>query len=127
MLLVVFAPIILGLVVAFAYPYFMTPSNHKAASVLSSDKLYSIDIQTNNNGILELHIYRDNKKLIVLNTRASIYQKYAIGWKHQENIIVMYSSDIGTRAWSVIGIKVTKVKTKEHEKYAKELYNKKYS
>ena len=52
------------------------------------------------------------RELFVVDSRASDYQKWALGWMPDSDTVVLYSSDIGTRVYAIengqlLGIGVT--------------------
>jgi len=47
-------------------------------------------------------IYDSNKTLIQkIESGAGDYSKWEVGWSKNDNILIMYSSDIGNRAWKI--------------------------
>jgi hypothetical protein len=69
---------------------------------------------------------KNHKQLDSLNTHASDVMAWAVGWVNTDNLVV-YSSDIGTQAWTVRGGKfhLTSV-TQPMEAQAAMLYKQKY-
>ncbi|HTJ78402.1 MAG TPA: hypothetical protein VL357_05350 [Rariglobus sp.] len=66
------------------------------------------------------------KKEIQFQTGASNTQKWALGWFH-DNILVLYSSDIGIYAYDLADGKITERLAKEDEKeVGRDAYKKKY-
>jgi hypothetical protein len=51
---------------------------------------------------LKLYLWNNSQdKLFSLQTEASSTMKWALGWMETADIVVLYSSDIGTRAYSI--------------------------
>jgi len=78
------------------------------------------------NGILVLSIIGGSKVLHTINTEASIYQKFAVGWHNVGDVLVLYSSDTGGKAWSVNRGEKTELDPLTYKKYAIWLYENKY-
>jgi hypothetical protein len=53
-------------------------------------------------GKVIIHVYADNRKLFDFNSTASDIQKWALGWTVQGDTILLQTSDIGDRAWTII-------------------------
>ena len=75
-----------------------------------------------------IHIYnKKNEKLTELNTGAGDANKWAIGWTELGDTIVLQSSDIGNKAWSLQNEEPTDIKmTDELNERAEFLKSKKY-
>ena len=80
----------------------------------SPSKNYFINATVNKNKddktkylCLVLHLYDDSKKEIdKYQTGASDRMKWALGWFKEDDIIVLYSSDIGIVAWKITNNKL---------------------
>ncbi len=52
---------------------------------------------------------KERKQLHQIRSGTSVYQKWAIGWMPDRDTVVLYSSDIGTLAYDVIGDELIRV------------------
>ncbi len=79
------------------------------------------------NGLVFLDISESQSaKAITIETTASDYQKWAAGWFPNSNIVLLYSSDIGTYGWQHKNSWVPIELTWEMEKFAEKLYKTEY-
>lgn len=76
--------------------------------------------------LLVVNIYSQNKLLHSINTTASVYQKFAIGWHSQEPVLVLNSSDIGVKAWSAENGFKAEFNSQTYQANGNWLYQKKY-
>ena len=92
----------------------------------SFDKVYKVVVSTNEKDLVVITIYKNDKELKTLNTNASIYHKYAIGWLKNENILVLNSSDVGVVAWSAAENFAPHAQPGKYERYGRQLFKSKY-
>lgn len=81
--------------------------NYQSKPIESSTKNYVINAKVsreNNSDVFAIVIIqvcdKRNKKIIDINTHAGDVNKWAIGWTTTGDTIVLYSSDIGNKAWT---------------------------
>ena len=80
-------------------------------------------------GIVYFELYdKGDNPIDSIRTGASDFQKWAFGWHDEQDIVILYSSDIGTRAYSVQEDKLSEVSplTPAIEAKAKALYTERY-
>lgn len=92
----------------------------------SFDGKYRIENSVSENGILLLHIISQTNEEKIVNTNASIYQKFAVGWLNRENTIILYSADLGVFGWSASDNFTSKFQIDSLESFARSLYEQKY-
>ena len=93
---------------------------------ISKDGRYSVETYKTENGIIVLTIKENGREIQSINTGASIYQKFAVGWFKEEAILVLYSSDIGVLAWSAKSNFKSELGGAKYTTYGNELYEAKY-
>jgi hypothetical protein len=77
--------------------------------------------------IVVLHVYKkDGTKVIDLNTGASNTLKWAAGFSPSEKTVILYSSDIGNRAWAEPNHWKEIKTTQEIDSIAEDFYKAKY-
>jgi hypothetical protein len=81
---------------------------------------------TTKDGLLILNVFSKNKLTHTIETKASIYQKFALGWHNKEQVLILYSSDIGVRAWTSTNGFKPELNTRKYTAYANWLYQNKY-
>ena len=67
-----------------------------------------------------------SSNIYTIDTQASDYQKWSAGWLPNSNIVLLYSSDIGTYAWQYKSTWVSVELTMEMEIQAENLYKTEY-
>ena len=86
--------------------------------------------QSRNYGIVMLHLAKKSgEELLPVRTGAGDVQKWAVGWMPEEDIVVLYSSDIGTLAYTVDDtglVRIAELSDDVHGRAA-ELYASKYN
>jgi hypothetical protein len=94
---------------------------------ISRDGIYEVEVTLKEGTIIYFNVTeRSGGMAKSIQSGASDVMKWAAGWFASEAILVMYSSDIGTKAWSArSNWKEIKV-TPELRDYAKKLYSIKY-
>lgn len=109
------------------------PNRENAITIPSTGNLsVSAKINTEKSkpdyGIVIFHIYdRFGNGLYSINSHASDFSKWAVGWTYKGDTLVMYSSDIGSYAWKIDRDFHQKVElSREMHSIAKGLYEKKY-
>jgi hypothetical protein len=109
--------------------------DEKTQTILSPTKLYSIvasvnrtDKSQDNYALVMIHLFDKNgKEISMVNTNSSDAMKWAVGWTVFGDTIVLYSSDIGNKAWRIDNLQTIKIDvTAELDKRAKELKDEKY-
>ena len=72
---------------------------------------------------------KNNNEIEPMHTGASEVMKWAIGWMPEEDVVALYSSDIGSYAYIIENQKLIKLKyiTNEMCLRAIDLYDKKYN
>ena len=84
-------------------------SDYTSSKIDSPTKNYKIIATVNrtnknldNYADVIIHIFnKNNKKLIKLNSGAGDFSKWAIGWTKTGDTILLQSSDIGNKAWTI--------------------------
>lgn len=80
-------------------------------------------------GIVYLDLFDgSNEHIHAVRTGASVHQKWASGWHIDQDIVILYSSDIGTRAYSIKDDKLVELRsmTPDIESQATALYKQRY-
>ncbi|HBC88948.1 MAG TPA: hypothetical protein DCZ94_18555 [Lentisphaeria bacterium] len=73
-----------------------------------------------------IFIETKSKKELSCQTGASDYQKWAVGWS-PKNVLILYSSDIGTFAYEIVDGKINeRMATNEEKELGKDFYKNKY-
>ena len=77
---------------------------------------------------IKLHLLdTKGKELFQLQTSASTTMKWALGWMEKDDILILYSSDIGTNAYTIENSMIKRVNTtEEFITYGNYLKKKKY-
>ena len=93
----------------------------------SYDKGFYLDYSIRNTSLVVLHVYKsDGTKVTDIDTDASDAMKWAAGFSPSENIVILYSSDIGNKAWyESTNWKEVKT-TAEIDRLARSFYDAKY-
>ena len=122
--------------VVFLILGFMPISDYKSTTLLSPSESYNIQGTVNAAGfsrdiIVKIRLYDHNlNELDVITTGASDVMKWVIGWDSKEDIVILYSSDIGNRAWRVNNNSLMEIPYKDLSEdinnQATDLYNQKY-
>ena len=93
----------------------------------------SVDARNKNSrnyGIVMLHLAKTSGEAFPpVRTGAGDVQKWAVGWMPEEDIVVLYSSDIGTLAYKVEDaglVRIAELSDEIHSR-ANELYATKYN
>ena len=92
----------------------------------SSDGSFFVETDVNDGGIIMLNIFSGQKKITSIDTRASLYQNFAIGWVKNKNTLVINSSDIGTYAWQIEGGVAKNLDGSQYVRYGEQRYETKY-
>ena len=102
--------------------------------MISPDGKYSLTANVNrselghsNYGMVVLDLYNlEDSSHFMLNTRIGDMMKWSVGW-YNDSTVVTQSSDVGTRAWLVIGTELKSAQpSDEMEYFAKWLKTEKY-
>ena len=92
----------------------------------SKDGRFRIVTSVDDNGIIQLSIFEGDDVRKRIDTRASIYSKFAVGWFNEENVLVLNSSDIGTFSWSLADNFEKSADGELYTDYGRVLYDRKY-
>ncbi len=87
---------------------------------------YSISGHADSEGLLVITLKSQNNHSVEINTRVSVYQKFAYGWLDTDSVIVVNSSDIGILAWDTAPILHPAEITGDIQAYAKTLLSEQY-
>ncbi|OZG72299.1 hypothetical protein BTA51_16295 [Hahella sp. CCB-MM4] len=103
-----------------------TPSD-EFPDLKSSSGDYSISGYADSDGLLVITVKQKNgDDSVEINTRASVYQRFAYGWLDTDSVIMVNSSDIGILAWDITTHYQPTEITGDIQAYAKTLYAEKY-
>ena len=120
--------------IAILCAFYLVGCNHAATPVLSPSGDYHAETEisgaeagpTRHDCVRLVVTNRKTKDIFALQTGASDFQKWAIGWS-PHNVLILYSSDIGTYAYDISGSTIKeRSPSKEELKTGKEAYHSKY-
>lgn len=97
--------IFLSIVLAFSSCF---PDTYESKKIKSPTKNFEIQATVNKKdknsdsyADVILHLFRDDKKIDKLNTKAGDFSKWTIGWTEYGDTILLQSSDISNGAWLI--------------------------
>ena len=102
--------------------------------IMSPTTKYSLKATVNrtnkakpNYGFVIIHVYKSHQEIFDFNSGAGDVQKWALGWTTKGDTIILQTSDIGDRAWSIRPLGPAEIKmTKDLHKRASELKAEKF-
>ncbi|MGV3539099.1 MAG: hypothetical protein ACO1OQ_04770 [Rufibacter sp.] len=85
--------------------------NTKEGPFLSPTKEYNLEasVDSKYNKVYLIVNDRNGEEIGKINSEASNFHKWAAGWMSHGDTVVLYSSDIGTRSYSVLAGKVNEI------------------
>ena len=97
----------------------------------SPSGLYSVSTSKSEKGLVSIHLAdAQGVEVHEIESSASDYIRWSIGWMPGEDVVVLQSSDIGLRAYSIIDNKLVErpdaYKDKSISNRAEELYSERY-
>ena len=103
-------------------------NKQQQAPVPSPSGLYFITTEKNTENMVRVILLdKEMNQLDLIDTRASVYSKYAHGWHHKSDHAIIYSGDVGTLSYKITNERLETVETTdEYHKLGRKIRDKLY-